>query len=96
MVVCCPFEAQTKVLTDDWRKLTPDTVVVKLLPPADERQLDLSSGGRSETSVVVRLMVAHRSPTGAGYCLRLQGGGPAIIVIAAPVDARDRLSGSQI
>ena len=92
MVVCCPFEAQTKVLTDDWRKLTPDTVVVKLLPPADERQLDLSSGGRSETSVVVRLMVAHRSPTGAGCCLRLQGEGPAILVLAAPVDACDRLS----
>ena len=92
----CPVEAQTKVITDDWRKLTPDTVVVILLPPTDERQLDLSSGGRSETFVVVRPMVAHRSPTCAGCCPRLQGDGPAIIVIAAPVDAGDRLSGPQI
>ena len=96
MIVCCPVEAQTKVTTDDWRKLTPDTVVVLLLPPADERQLDLSSGGRSETCVVVRLMPAHRSPTCAGCCVRLQGDGGAISVIAAPVDARDRLSGPQI
>ena len=93
----CPVEAQTKVLTDDWRKLTPETVVVLLLPPADERQLDLSSGGRSETfDVVFRPMVAHRSPTCAGCCLRLQGVGGANISPAAPVDARDRLSGPQI
>ena len=96
MVVCCPFEAQTKVLTDDWRKLTPDTVVVKLLPPADERQLDLSSRGRSETSEWARPMVAHRSPTGAGCCPRLQREGPTLLVPAVPVDARDRLSGPQI
>ena len=76
--------------------MTPDTVVARLLPPADERQLDLSSGGRSETSVDGRPMVAHRSPTGAGCCLRLQGDGPAISVPAVPVDAGDRLSGSQI
>ena len=76
--------------------MTPETVVVLFLPPADERQLDLSSGGRSETSVLVRLMVAHRSPTGAGCCLRKQGDGPATTVPAAPVDARDRLSGPQI
>ena len=75
--------------------MTPDTVVV-MLPPADERQLDLSSGGRSETSVWPRLMFAHRSPTGAGCCLRLQGEGAAILVLAAPVDARDRLGGPQI
>ena len=98
MIVCCSVEAQTKVITDDWRKVTPDAEVARPLPPADERQLDLSSGGRSETyvDVVVRLMVAHRSPTGAGCCLRLQGEGPAIIVPAAPVDAGDRLSGPQI
>ena len=76
--------------------MTPDTVVVILLPPADERQLDLSSGGRAETEVVVRLMVAHRSPTGAGCCPRLQGEDPAILVLAAPVDACDRLSVPQI
>ena len=76
--------------------MTPETVVAILLPPADERQLDLPSGGRSETCVWVRLMVAHRSPTGAGCCLRLQGVGVAIIVPAAPVDAGDRLSGPQI
>ena len=76
--------------------MTPDTVVVLLLPPADERQLDLPSRGRSETFVVVRLLIAHRSPTGAGCCLRLQGPGPAIIVPTAPVDAGDRLSGPQI
>ena len=74
--------------------MTPETVVAMLLPPADERQLDLSSGGRSETSGVVRPMVAHRSPT-AGCCLRLQGEGPATIVHAVD-DARDRLSGPQI
>ena len=71
MIVCCPVAAQTYAITDDWRKLTPDTVVVRLLPPTDERQLDLSSGGRSETYVAVRLMPAHRSPTCAGCCLRL-------------------------
>ena len=76
--------------------MTPDTVVVILLPPADERQLDLSSGGRSETYVVVRPMVAHRSPIGAGCCLRKQGVGVAILVQAAPVDAGDRLGGPQI
>ena len=92
----CPVEAQTKVMTDDWRKLTPETPVANVLPPTDERQLDLSSGGRSETSGVARLMVAHRFPTGAGCCLRLQGEGGAIIVRAAPVDARDRLGGPQI
>ena len=96
MVVCCPFEAQTKVITDDWRKLTPDAEVARPLPPADERQLDLSSGGRSKTSAWVRLMVAQRSPTGACCCVRLQGPGVAKIVQAAPVDARDRLSGPQI
>ena len=53
--------------------MTPDTVeaILLLLSPADERQLDLSSGGRSETYVVVPPMLAHRSPTGAGCCLRL-------------------------
>ena len=76
--------------------MTPDAEVARPLPPADERQLDLSSGGRSETSVLVRLMVAHRSPTGAGCCLRLQGDGPAMTVRAVPVDAGDRLSGLQI
>ena len=76
--------------------MTPETAVARLLPPADERQLDLPSGGRSETSVSVRLMVAHRSPTCAGCCLRKQGVGVAILVPAAPVDARDRLSGPQI
>ena len=82
--------------TDDWRKLTPETVVVILLPPADERQLDLSSGGRSETCVVAQPMVAHRSPTGAGCHLRHQGAGPATTVRAVPVDACDRLSGPHI
>ena len=96
MILCCLVEAQTKVITDDWRKLTPDTVVAILLPPADERQLDLSSGGRSETFVVARPMVAHRSPTCAGCCLRLQGDGGASIVPAVPVDARNRLGGPQI
>ena len=76
--------------------MTPETPVAKPLLPADERQLDLPPGGRSETFVWARLMVAHRSPTGAGCCLRLQGVGAAIIVPAVPVDARDRLSGPQI
>ena len=76
--------------------MTPETAVARLLPPADERQLDLSSGGRSETSVAVRPMVTHRSPTCAGCCLRLQGVGAATRAPAAPVDARDRLSGPQI
>ena len=96
MIVCCPVAAKTQVITDDWRKFRSETVVAMLLPPADERQLDLPSGGRSETFVWARLMVAHRSPTGAGCCLRLQGEGGAIIVRAAPVDARDRLGGPQI
>ena len=78
--------------------MTPDRVVAirLILPSADERQLDLPSGGRSETSAVVRPMVAHRSPTGAGCSLRLQGEGPTLLVPAAPVDARNRLSGLQI
>ena len=96
MIVCCPVAAKTQVITDDWRKFRPETVVAMLLPPADERQLDLPSRGRSETFVVVRLLIAHRSPTGAGCCLRLQGHDVATIVPAASVDSCDRLSGPQI